>query len=59
MADVSSVKADVVAAASAASADLNKLEVQYGFVRTNWGKLSAIVVTALAAGNLIGVLFHI
>ena len=39
---------------TAAKGDLTTVETEYGFVRSNWGKLSAIVIGAAALGVLAG-----
>ena len=41
------VRAEVGAGVAEAREKLAKAILQYGFVRANWGKLSAIVVTAM------------
>jgi len=36
------------------ASDLQKVETEVGFVRANWGKLSAVIIITLAIGVAIG-----
>jgi hypothetical protein len=48
------VVTEVKAAAAAVAPTVAKGEAELGFVRANWGKLSAIVVAAAAIGFVVG-----
>lgn len=39
---------------STVKTDASKLEAEVGFVRANWGKLSAVIIIAVAIGIAIG-----
>jgi hypothetical protein len=43
---------------AAAKSDYTTVTTEYGFVRSNWGKLSAIVIGAFALGFLTNAFVH-